>query len=336
MEKVQITNSGKSALRFINDIFLNAYGNEILNKLEDSARLTINNTNLAFTTDTFTVKPIFFPGGDIGKLAICGTVNDLASAGARPIALSAGFVIEEGFPKEDLLKIVNSMSKIAKEVGVDIVAGDTKIVNSGDIDGIFINTSGIGLIMDNMDISCFNAKVGDDIIVTGSIGDHGVAILNLRQGLGFEPAISSDVASVLKLVESLSGEAEFIHVMRDPTRGGVANILNEIANSSKINIKVREENIYVKKDVQVCCDLLGLDPLYMANEGKLVLFVDSCATEVILDKLKSNDIAKDARVIGKVVNDKYNADRPPVYLETLLGSKRFLPLLEGEPVPRIC
>ena len=160
MEKVQITNSGKSALRFINDIFLNAYGNEILNKLEDSARLTINNTNLAFTTDTFTVKPVFFPGGDIGKLAICGTVNDLASAGARPIALSAGFVIEEGFPKEDLLKIVNSMSKMAKEVGVDIVAGDTKIVNSGDIDGIFINTSGIGLIMDNMDISCLNAKAG--------------------------------------------------------------------------------------------------------------------------------------------------------------------------------
>ncbi|MCL5674621.1 MAG: hydrogenase expression/formation protein HypE [Candidatus Omnitrophica bacterium] len=327
---------GKQSLELLKNVVLPVCGNEFLNRLDDSAEILLGGERIAYTTDSYTIKPIFFPGGDIGKISVCGTCNDLSVKGAKPLFISAGVIIEEGFSINSLKKIVSSMSKTAKEIGVKIVTGDTKVVNKGEADGIFINTSGIGIIFPGMDVSCSNAKKGDDIIITGSIGDHGISILNARENLGLTPEIQSDVGHVYKIVKELTGYSGNIHVMRDPTRGGLASTLNEIAMSSKVNITIYEDKIPIKQGVRKSCDILGLDPLYIANEGKIVMFVSPEVTKSLLDKIKSLPHGKNADVIGKVENSTYTEDVPPVAIQTLLGLKRFVPLIEGESLPRIC
>jgi len=327
---------GKLSAELVEEVFLPAYGNKICNTLDDAAELTIGKSSIAFTTDSFTVKPIFFPGGDIGTLAICGTANDLAVKGARPVAISVGFIIEDGFPMVNLKKIAASMQKAAASIGVKIVTGDTKVVGKKEADGIFINTSGIGATMPGMCISCTRAKCGDDIIITGTIADHGIAILNARQNLDFEPVIESDVAPVLPIVEAIADYGKYIHVMRDPTRGGIASVINEIAKASRVNVRLYENRLPVKKSVISCCNLFGLDPLYVPNEGKIVLFVDHRKTEDILEKIKSVPEGENATVIGKVLDTAFSQEIPPVHIETALGTRRFVPLLDSEPLPRIC
>jgi hydrogenase expression/formation protein HypE len=337
-EKITISEGGggRLASKLIEDVFLKSYGNEILNKLDDSAEILIEGKRLAFTTDSYTIKPIFFPGGDIGKLSVYGTVNDLAVKGAKPLVLSVGFIIEEGFPKQDLITITESIWKAAEGTGVSIVTGDTKVVGRGEVDGIFINTSGIGILMEGMNVSSSRAIKGDNIILSGTIADHGVAIMNAREELGFDPPIKSDAAPVFSLIEKIVNFAESIHVMRDPTRGGVAGILNEIAKASKVTLKVFEDKIRLNKEVKACCDLLGMDPLYMANEGKVILFVDREASEKVLEQIRSVPLGKEAEIIGEVEDTDYSDNTPPVHIETSLGTKRFLPQLEGDPLPRIC
>ncbi len=326
----------KQSFELIRQIFLPVYGNKILNQLEDSAEILLGKEKIAYTTDSYTVKPIFFPGGDIGKISICGTCNDLSVKGAKPLFISAGFIIEEGFSIESLKKIVLSMFKTAKEIGVKIVTGDTKVVNKNEADGIFINTSGIGIVHPGMNISCSNVKKGDDIIITGSIADHGISILNVRENLGLTPAIQSDVGHIYNIIKEIIEFAPYIHAMRDPTRGGLASVLNEIAISSKINITIFEDKIIVKQAVKKSCDILGLDPLYVANEGKAVIFVSPEVSKDILNKIKKLYEGKEANIIGKVENTGYSEDTPAVSIQTLLGLKRFVPLIEGEPLPRIC
>ena len=321
---------GRLMANLISQVFLESFNNRTLNRLDDAAKLDIDKNKIAFTTDSYTVKPLFFPGGDIGKLAVCGTVNDLAVMGAKPVALSASFIIEDGFLIDSLKKIVTSMANTAKECRVNIVTGDTKVVGRGEADGIFINTSGIGIINRNMNISCSGAKEGDVIIVSGTIADHGIAILNVRENLGLKPEIKSDVGSVYPLVESCLSLSRYIHLMRDPTRGGLVSVLNEIAKASKVGIKISEKDIPIDKKVSSACNILGLDPLNMANEGKVVIFADSKKAKEILNKIKKVSTGKNAKIIGEVIKGQ------DVFLETRLGTKRLLPLLEGEALPRIC
>lgn len=321
---------GRQMACLISDVFLARFNNRILNRLDDAAQLKAPKGDIAFTTDSYTVKPIFFPGGDIGKLAVCGTVNDLAVKGARPIALSVSFIIEEGFSIDALKKIVASMAQTAKHCRVAIVTGDTKVVRRGEADGIFINTAGIGSVHRQMNVSCSNARVGDAIIISGTLADHGICILNEREKLGFQPPIKSDVASVYPFVKSCVAFAPYLHVMRDPTRGGLASALHEIAKASRVGIRIFEEKIPVTKAVARACEILGMDYLSIANEGKLVLFVDTKKSKSIVARLRSTALGKKACIIGEVIN---GAD---VYLETKLSSKRLLPLLEGEALPRIC
>jgi len=327
---------GKQAARLIREVFLSTYGNAELNKLEDAAEIKVGRERIAFTTDSYTVKPVFFPGGDIGTLAICGTINDLFVKGAYPLALATGFILEEGFPVSDLKKIAVAMHAVVKVLNIPIITGDTKVVTRGEVDGIFINTSGIGMVQKDMDISCAYARPGDDIIVSGAIAEHGMAILNAREQLGFSPEIKSDVAPLCPVLAYLSDYAVSIHAMRDPTRGGLAGILNEIALVSKVTIKLWENKIPVTQEVQSCCSLLGIDPLYVANEGKFVMIVESSATAALLRHLRKIPVTSRSAVIGKVQDKTFSDAVPPVSLETHLGVERFLPLLEGDPLPRIC
>jgi len=327
---------GRLSAELMKDVFLPAYGNDILKNLDDSAEIDIEGTRLAFTTDSYVIRPIFYPGGNIGELAVCGTVNDLAVKGAYPLVITAGFIIEEGFSTQSLKTIAQSMHDAADRAGVQIVAGDTKVVGRGEADGVFINTSGIGVIIRGMNISSSHAKPGDDIIVSGTMGDHGVAILNAREGLDFQPRIESDTAPVFDIVERISEFAENIHVMRDPTRGGLASVVNEIASASRVNISLFEDKIPVREDVRKCCDLLGIDSLYVANEGKVVIFCSPESTPQIMNKIKESPIGQNASVIGRVEDSNYSENTPPVSLITAMGTKRFVPLIEGEPLPRIC
>lgn len=321
---------GRLMADLISDVFLSNFSNKILDKLEDSAKLKIDSKKIAFTTDSYTVKPLFFPSGDIGKLAVCGTANDLAVMGAKPIAMSASFIIEDGFLIVTLKKIVASMAKTARDAKVDIVTGDIKVVGKGEIDQIFINTSGIGISPSKMKVSCSNVKVDDLIIVSGEIAEHGISILNSRENLEFKPEIKSDVACVYPLVNNCLGLSKYIHAMRDPTRGGMVSVLNEIAKSSSVGMKIIEKDIPLKNQVAKACEILGLDPLSIANEGKVVFFIDPKGAKKILSKLRATSLGKKAAIIGEVTRDKN------VYLQTLLGTKRLLPLLEGEALPRIC
>ena len=322
---------GKLTHDLIKNLLLQKLGNPCLNLLDDAATFRLNG-RIAFTTDSYVISPLFFPGGDIGKLAVCGTVNDLSMVGAAPKYVSLALIIEEGFLLNDLKKIVSSIHTTAQEADVEVVTGDTKVVNRGSADKLFINTAGIGIIPDGVAISGSNIKSGDKIILSGPLGDHGIAILCQREGLKFETTLESDCAPLNKLVADMLGASNKIHALRDPTRGGLASTLNEFAESSKVGITIEEDKIPVRDTVRAACELLGFDPLYVANEGKLVAVVDSQAAEKILSKMQKNEQGTQAAIIGEVV-----ADHPgKVVMKTQFGSSRIISMLAGELLPRIC
>ena len=316
----------------IEKIFLRHFGNAMLSPLEDSALFESTESLLAFTTDSYVVKPIFFPGGDIGRLAVCGTVNDLSMRGARPLHLSAGFIIEEGLPVHELERVVSSMHAAADEAGVTIVCGDTKVVERHAADKLFINTSGVGTVAKNVAVSVSNAQPGDSIIVSGTIGDHGVTILSQRQGLQFKSSIRSDVAPLNGLVQEMLAASSGIHSMRDPTRGGLATTLNEIAKSSKVGIEIEEEKIPVSEAVERACEMLGLDYLYLANEGKLIAVVAKEETERILAVMRNNVYGRSATVIGHVTHERPGR----VLMRNPFGVRRVIEILASDQFPRIC
>lgn len=324
---------GKITHRLIREVFLEAFRNELLEKLTDSAVFHVDQGKLAYTTDAYVVDPIFFPGGDIGRLAVCGTVNDLAMSGAKPLYLSAGFIIEEGFGLAELKIILRSMREAADEAGVKIICGDTKVVPKGSADKIFITTSGLGLIPAGIEISPQQIMVGDNIIISGTIGEHGIAILSQREGLKFSSNISSDVAPLNHLVASMLDVAgNGIHVLRDPTRGGVTTTLNEFVQGAAFGIKIYEDKIPIIDGVQGACELLGLDPLYVANEGKLVAVVSRDFVQAVLSSIQRNSLGVNARVIGEVVEEPKGI----VSLVTRIGGTRIVGMLTGEQLPRIC
>ena len=323
---------GRASHRLIAELILKYFKNPILAKLDDSAVFEVEQGRLAFSTDSYTVDPIFFPGGDIGELAINGTVNDLAMVGAVPKYLSVGFILEEGFLISAFDRVLHSMKKAAREAGVKIVTGDTKVVPHGAADKIFINTSGVAIIPDKIDIAGNNAKPGDKIIVSGTIADHGVTILTQREGLGFQSALTSDTAPLNHLVAEMITTGDQIHVLRDPTRGGVATTLNEIALQSNVGIMLDEDSIPIRDEVRGACELLGLDPLYIANEGKLLACVPADRAGKILELMHKNKYAKDACIIGEITNDHPGK----VFLKTTIGGTRIVDMLVGEQLPRIC
>ena len=323
---------GKISHELISQLFLPKFDNDILRKLDDSAVLKTKGKRLAFSTDSYVINPIFFPGGDIGKLAIFGTVNDISMSGAVPLYLSAGFVLEEGFLISDLEKILKSMKSAAEQTNVLIVCGDTKVVERGSADKIFINTSGLGVIENEINISGENAKVGDLIIVNGSIGDHGIAVMSERGQFEFETQIKSDCAPLSDLVQYILSFTKNVNVLRDPTRGGIATVLNEIAEKSKVSIEIYEEKIPVKEAVRGACEMLGFDPMYVANEGKLIAIVSKKDAVGLLNHMRKHPLAKDSEIIGKVIEGK--AGR--VTMKTLIGSTRILDMMVGELLPRIC
>jgi len=322
---------GKLSHELVQKKFLPYLANPALNKLDDSAVFEASG-RLALTTDSYVVNPIFFPGGDIGKLAVCGTVNDLAMNGAKPLYLSLSAIIEEGFSVRELELIVQSIKKAAEEAEVSIIAGDTKVVNRGQADKLFITTSGVGIIPPGVDISGANAKPGDKVLLSGTIGDHGIAIMSQREGLKFGMTLESDCAPLNKLVSQMVAASSRIHCMRDPTRGGLATTLNELAQQSKVGIVVEEAKIPVKEEVKAACELLGLDPIYVANEGKLVAIADPADADKILARMRRNRYGRDAAIIGEVT-----AEHPgKVVMKTKLGPSRIVDMLSGELLPRIC
>jgi hydrogenase expression/formation protein HypE len=323
---------GKISHSLTTDLFLPAFDNPILADLHDGAILEINGQRLAFSTDTYTVDPLFFPGGSIGDLAINGTVNDISMCGARPLYLSVGLIIEEGFEIKELEKIVRHMSGAARKAGVTVVTGDTKVVPRGAVDKVFINTSGVGVIAEGVRIGSTRAKAGDKIILSGTLADHGVTVLTQREGLTFDSSVASDSAPLNHMVAAMLAASRDIHVLRDPTRGGVGTSLNEIAQKSAVGIKIIEENLPLKKQVVGICELLGFDPLYLANEGKLLAFVEARALEAVMDAVRASPYGQDAAVIGEVI-----ADHPgQVVMQTRVGGQRILDMLTGEQLPRIC
>jgi hydrogenase expression/formation protein HypE len=323
---------GKLSHQMIQKIFISQFKNDLLDPLHDGAMFTLGGARCAFSTDSYVINPIFFPGGDIGTLAVNGTVNDLAMCGARPLYLSSAFIIEEGLPMEDLWRVVLSMKQAAEAAGVQLVTGDTKVVDRGKGDKLFINTSGIGIIPDGVEISPQRAKPGDKIILSGSIAEHGIAIMSVREGLEFETQIESDCAPLNGLVETMLATSKEIHVLRDPTRGGVASALNEIAESAQVGISLREEHIPVSEEVRGACEILGFDPLYVANEGKLIAFVSAEAADNVLKAMRTHPLGKNAILIGEVV-----ANHPgTVIMKTRIGGSRVVDMLSGEQLPRIC
>ncbi|MBI4418021.1 MAG: hydrogenase expression/formation protein HypE [Ignavibacteriales bacterium] len=323
---------GKLTHQLIQTMFAAQFSNELLSPLHDGAIFSVNGTRLAFSTDSFVVNPIFFPGGTIGDLAVNGTVNDLAMCGATPLYLSVAFIIEEGMMMEDLWRVVLSMKKAADRAGVALITGDTKVVDRGKGDKIFINTSGVGMMKDGVNMNPTNARSGDVVILSGPIAVHGIAIMSVREGLEFETEICSDTAPLNGLVEDMLKAGTDVHVLRDPTRGGVASALNEIAESADIGILIREEHIPVPDEVRGACEILGLDPLYVANEGKLVAMVPQTSAQAILSAMRSHPLGKHATIIGEVV-----AEHPgTVLMKTRVGGTRVVDMLSGEQLPRIC
>lgn len=322
---------GRLAHELVEKSFLQALSNPYLEKLEDSAVFEAGG-RLAFTTDSYVVNPIFFPGGDIGKLAICGTVNDLAMSGARPLFLSLAFIIEEGLPKDELEKVVASVKQATEEAGVKIVTGDTKVVNRGSADRLFINTAGIGAIPEGVNIAAANAQPGDKVILSGTIGDHGIAVLSQREGLRFTTNLESDCAPLGDLVAEMLSAGGNIHCLRDPTRGGLATTLNELAGQSQVTIRISEPEIPVREEVLAACELLGLDPLYIANEGKLVAIVPPQGAEKVLQAMRKNKYGQKAAIIGEVEGGKPGR----VVMKTSLGTSRIVDMLAGDLLPRIC
>ncbi|NOT04704.1 MAG: hydrogenase expression/formation protein HypE [Anaerolineales bacterium] len=322
---------GKLSHDLINRLFLPELGKAAPRALDDAAIVNINGQRLALTTDSHVVSPLFFPGGDIGRLAICGTVNDLAMVGAKPVALTCGFVIEEGLSFEILQRVVQSMRDSAAEAGVYIAAGDTKVVQKGSADKLFINTAGVGVVESDVNISGANAQVDDVVIISGTLGDHGIAVMSAREGLNFETDLRSDVAPLNHLIAAMMNAGE-IHVLRDPTRGGLATTLNEIAIQSELTIELQETALPVKRQVHAACEMLGFDPLYVANEGKLVAFVKPEDAEKILSVMHQTRYGEEAVIIGRVIR----TSNPHVRLRTAIGGTRLIDMLPGEMLPRIC
>lgn len=314
----------------IKGLFVKNLDNPFLNKLDDSAIVDAKARQFAYTTDSFVINPIFFAGGDIGKLAICGTVNDLAVCGARARYLSCGMIVEEGFDYDDLERITLSIKATCRKAGVYIVTGDFKVVEKGTADKIFINTSGMGDMLRDARLSANYIRPGDKVIISGTIGDHGAAVLVAREELKFKSRIFSDCASLNNLVSSII--CKDIKFMRDPTRGGLATTLNEITTQGRYNISVDESQIPVKEPVRALCEILGLDPLYMANEGKVVLIVSAKSAPRVLSRIKRHPLGKNCRIIGEVEKQK----NKKVYLKTKIGGVRILDMLRGEQLPRIC
>jgi hydrogenase expression/formation protein HypE len=323
--------SGGKLMQDLIASFLPELANPILERLDDSAVFDVSG-RLAFTTDSYTVNPLFFPGGDIGKLAVCGTVNDLAMSGATPLYLSLSLIIEEGLPVAELKKIIISIKKAAAEAKVKIVTGDTKVVNQGGADRLFINTAGVGLVPEGVNISAANACPGDKVIVSGTIGDHGIAVLSRREGLKFDLPVPSDCAPLHGLVADMLAASRNIRCLRDPTRGGLATTLNDFAEKSRAGIVIYEDRVPVNRAVLAACELLGLDPLYIANEGKLVAVVPAPDTAAVLTAMKKHKYGKDAAVIGEVVA----AHPGKVVMKTVLGASRIVDVPVGELLPRIC
>lgn len=323
---------GKAFHQLILKTLLPVFNNPILDNLDDGAVLDIGTSRLAFSTDTFVVDPIFFPGGSIGELAVNGTVNDIAMCGATPVYLSAGLIIEEGFALEDLKKILMAMQRAAQTAGVQIVTGDTKVVPKGAADKIYINTSGIGIVPEGVCISGKNARPGDKVLISGSIAEHGMTILSHREGLTFDSQLVSDSAALNHMVNRMLAVSKNIHVLRDPTRGGVGTTLNEIALQSKAGIQIHESLIPIKPDVAGICELLGFDPLYVANEGKLIAIVAEKDAEKVLAAAKETELGKDACFIGEVLEQNPGQ----VFMTTAIGGTRLVDMLAGEQLPRIC
>lgn len=328
---------GKMMADLIQHLFAPLFNNELLAQLGDSTVLDLSANGhgplrLAFTTDSFVVSPLVFPGGDIGELAVNGTVNDLAMSGARPLFLSAGFILEEGLPMETLGHIATSVAAACKSAGVQLVAGDTKVVNKGHGDGLYINTSGIGMIPSSVNIAPNRAQPGDAVIVSGTMGDHGMAIMSVREGLEFETLIESDTAPLNGLVDTMLAASPEIHCLRDATRGGLAAVLNELASASKVGIEFDERRVPVRAEVHAACEMLGLDPFYVANEGKLVAIAPEAEAEAILAAMRAHPFGHEAALIGRIV-----ADHPKVVVaRTGIGGSRIVDLPAGELLPRIC
>ncbi len=333
-DRVLLAHGGGGTLtqQLIEKIFLPAFGNAPLLKRHDASVMDLPGTRIAMTTDSYVVKPIFFPGGDIGKLAVTGTVNDLAMAGAKPFYLTAGFILEEGFPLDQLWKIVQSMRRAADEAGVSIVTGDTKVVDKGKGDGVFINTSGVGVVEGKWEISPAGVKPGDVVIISGDLGRHGIAIMAAREGLEFETTLESDCALLHEPVLALLNAGLDVHCLRDLTRGGLASAINEIAQASQHSILLDEAKIAVINPVNAACELLGLDPLYVANEGRFTLILPEKEASKALEILEKFPVSGQAKVVGQVLEGSGKSVR----LKSVTGSTRILDLLSGEQLPRIC
>lgn len=323
---------GKLMHQLIEQLFMPAFGNPTLNVRQDAATLTLTHPKLAFTTDSYVVRPLVFPGGDIGSLAVHGTVNDLAMVGARPLYLSAGFILEEGLPMTTLWQVVQSMQQAARSANVQIVTGDTKVVDRGKGDGIFINTAGIGVIEHEQTIAPQAVQPGDVILLNGDLGRHGIAIMAVREGLEFETTIASDSAPLADIVLKVLAAGIEIHCLRDLTRGGLASALNEIAEAAGVEIAIAEAQIPVLEEVQGACEILGLDPLYVANEGRFIAFVPEKDAERTLELMRSDPTTQDAAIIGRVTNPSTGL----VTMTSKIGAQRIVDMLSGEQLPRIC
>ena len=326
---------GKMMSDLIEHLFSPAFGNDLLSQMGDATTFDLPAGKTAFTTDSFVVNPLFFPGGDIGELAVYGTVNDLAMRGASPLFLSAGFILEEGLPMETLGQIVNSMAAACRKAGVRIATGDTKVVQRGHGDGIYINTTGVGVIPTGLDIGPANARPGDVVLVSGTMGDHGIAVMSVREGLTFETQIKSDTAPLNGLVKAMvaaGGETNSIHCLRDATRGGLAAVLNELAESSLVGVEFDERKVPLRPEVNAACEMLGFDPFYVANEGKLVAFVSYESADAVLEAIQAHEFGRDAAIIGKVVEEHPGL----VTAKTSIGGMRVVDLPAGELLPRIC
>lgn len=323
---------GRAMAQLIEELFLAAFDNDWLRAQDDCARLPVCGGRLVMATDSHVVSPLFFPGGDIGCLSVHGTINDVAMSGAQPLYLAATFILEEGFPLADLKRIVNSMAQAARQAGVPIVTGDTKVVERGKGDGVFITTTGVGIIPPGVEISASRAKPGDAILISGALGDHGMAVLSQRENLSFDSPIVSDTAALHELVAAMIQVAPGIHCLRDPTRGGLGSALNEIAQQSGVGMRLREAAIPVHEPVRALCEFLGLDPLYVANEGKLLVICPTELAEAVLAALHGHPLGREAAIIGDVVEDRHGF----VEMETTFGGRRLVDWLSGEQLPRIC
>ncbi len=334
MEKIKLGHGsgGRMSQELFETLFQPKFSNEYLDEAHDGAILEMANSKIAFSTDTFVVNPLFFPGGNIGDLAVNGTVNDVAMCGADPRFISAGFILEEGFPVAQLQQIVNSMQAATEKAGVLLVTGDTKVVEHGSADGVFINTSGIGIVRENLSISPKNAREGDVIIINGRIAEHGVAVMTKREGLEFESSILSDCASLNGMIGSVLDSTDDVHVLRDPTRGGVAATLNEIAQSASKGINLVENNIPLDEQVKSISSILGLDPLYIANEGKVLIIVAEKSAEKVLSIMKEFPEGRESAIIGHVTDNHPGK----VVMETSIGTRRIVDMPSGEQLPRIC